>query len=161
MPLSQSLFISFLEAFWTTLINEWSFIPALRMDKYLRLVRLYISASFTYISNHKWNPTLSNDYLELVERLPLIPDNGKVPDGLKYHVLDVWIDGLESVETSDVDIRQFLRPIEILGREGRTKKIRERAREVLGDDRLKAWQEEINSQEDSGEEDEWNGFDEQ
>lgn len=60
--------------------------------------------------------------------------DGKVPDGVRYHVLDVWVDGL--VETEGWEGVGVLRPVEILRTKGRTKIVRERARQVLGDERL-------------------------
>ncbi len=60
--------------------------------------------------------------------------DGKVPDGVRYHVLDVWVDGL--VETEGWEGVGVMRPIENLRIDGRTKVVRERARNVLGDQRL-------------------------
>lgn len=65
---------------------------------------------------------------------PLSVGDGKVPDGVRYHVLDVWVDGL--VETEGWDGRGLMRPVEKLMAGGRTKVVRERAREVLRDERL-------------------------
>ena len=66
---------------------------------------------------------------------------GKVPDGLRYHVLDVWVDGLESVaeEMEQGDLEQVLGPVRRLAKEGKTKVLRERAKVVLGDERLHEW----------------------
>lgn len=61
-------------------------------------------------------------------------NDGKVPDGVRYHVLDVWVDGL--LETEGWGGAGLLRPVERLRTEGRTKVVRERAREVLEDERL-------------------------
>lgn len=60
--------------------------------------------------------------------------DGKVPDGVRYHVLDVWVDGL--METEGWDGGEVMKPVENLRANGRTKVVRERAREVLGDERL-------------------------
>lgn len=138
------------------MISEWSSIPALRMDKYLRLIRLYISATFEYLSNHQWDTDLLDGYLSLVEHMPLSFDSMKVPDGLKYHILDVWIDELEPIDIQGVDVGDLLKPMKKLEKVGRTKVIRERAREVLTDKRLEAWSGNIDGQSSSGEE--WDGF---
>ncbi|KAL9610551.1 MAG: hypothetical protein Q9167_004763 [Letrouitia subvulpina] len=138
------------------MISEWSSIPALRMDKYLRLVRLYVSAAFGYLSNHQWKLDLVTDYLSLMERMPLSFDSKKVPDGLRYHILDVWIDELEPIDIQRADVGDLLKPIKTLEKAGRTKIIRTRAREVLTDKRLEAWQGTIDDQSSSGEE--WDGF---
>lgn len=156
LPLPRGLFIPFLTAFWTMMISEWSSIPALRMDKYLRLIRLYISATFEYLANHNWESDLVNSFISLVEQMPLSFDSKKVPDGLKYHILDVWIDGLEPIDIQGADVEDLLKPIKTLEKVGKTKVIRRRAREVLTDERLEAWSGNIDGQSSSGEE--WDGF---
>ena len=85
--------------------------------------------------------------------------DGKVPDGVRYHVLDVWVDGL--VETEGWDGVGVMRPVEKLRIDGRTKVVRERARDVLRDDRLQGIEERTgNDEEDRGidDEGEFEGF---
>ena len=65
----------------------------------------------------------------------LSASDGKVPDGIRYHVLDVWVDGLVETEGWE-DAGGIIRPVEILRTEGRTKVVRQRAEEVLRDERL-------------------------
>lgn len=86
--------------------------------------------------------------------------DGKVPDGVRYHVLDVWNDGL--VETEGWEDTEVMRPVKRLRAEGRTKVVRERAGEVLGDERLKGDQDMGGGDEEGkdGEEDEFAGFEE-
>ena len=66
---------------------------------------------------------------------------GKVPNGLRFHVLDVWIDGLETVlEAADEEaLNEALKPVERLAKEGKMKVLRGRAKTVLVDERLKTW----------------------
>lgn len=71
---------------------------------------------------------------------PLSPSNKKVADGIRYHVLDIWVDELVKV-LSDQKIEEkvletLMAPIRRLGDEGSTKVVRGRARDVLGDERL-------------------------
>lgn len=141
IPLPTSLFIPFLTAFYTTLSTNFSLIPSLRLDKYLYLIRRYISAAFTYLSLHAWSPTLINAYLALLQG-PVGPlsrgvgDEAKVPDGLRYHVLDVWVEELvpvlkEGGEEDEVG-EVLMDAVRSLGREGRGKTLRKRAKEVVG-----------------------------
>jgi len=95
------------------------------------------------------------NYLDLVEELPLSPGDGKVADGVRYHVLDVWVDGLVGAEGWEG--RGLMRPVERLGREGRTKVVRERARDVLGDERLEGGDTEGDIG-GNGEDEEFEGF---
>lgn len=93
---------------------------------------------------------------------------GKVPDGLRYHVLDVWVDGLESVaeEMDQESLEQVLGPVRKLAKEGKTKVLRERAKGVLGDERLHEWMaedgKEVEGMQPGGQQadsdEEWGGF---
>lgn len=106
------------------------------------------------------------------------------PDGLRYHILDIWLDELEKVvEVEDIDVDSsnntdgptkrlkgdipmdlILRPMRKLKAESPTKTVRERAGEVLEDDRLVEWgvierkkgSDDEDEEEDS--EEEWGGL---
>ncbi|KAJ5728813.1 uncharacterized protein N7483_003321 [Penicillium malachiteum] len=113
-------------------------------------------------------------YIDIIEQGPLCPVNFDPdqpeedlekdfipmphgPDGLRYHVMDIWIDELEKVLEfegeegerkikGDIPIELILRPLEKLRTESQFKPARTRAIETLDDDRLI----------DDGE---WGGFD--
>ncbi|ODM21981.1 hypothetical protein SI65_02825 [Aspergillus cristatus] len=103
------------------------------------------------------------------------------PDGLRYHLLDIWIDELEKVlefeqedseegeeakprkVISEVPMDLILGPIETLRVEGLHKPVRTRAAEALQDERLFEWgfkERKVESEdEDEESEEEWGGFD--
>ena len=95
------------------------------------------------------------------------------PDGLRYHVIDIWVDELEKVlefdETeeggprkikTEVPMELVLRPLEKLRTESPYKPIRTRAAEALDDDRLVEWGLRTRKAEDDDDgEQEWSGFD--
>lgn len=118
----------------------------------------------------KWSELES--YISLLEEGPLCPINfdpkakppGKDeiamphgPDGLRYHITDIWLDELEKVVSSydsgdkseenvpvkdrlDVPIELLLRPFEKLKKESQTKSVRVKVvSEVLDDERLVDW----------------------
>ena len=143
------------------------------MDKFLRLVRCYINASLVYLSRQDWEKALVQEYLRLVEEIPLSSANMKVPDGLRYHVLDVWVDELDQVDEGRegvCPVEEILGPVRRLEIEGKTKAVRKRAKETLADERLVHWHERENTEKgndkdgtggedgDDGEEDEWDGL---
>ncbi|KAL4816434.1 nucleolar protein,Nop52-domain-containing protein [Aspergillus spinulosporus] len=138
--------------------------------------------------------TNSNDwtdlqsYLEILSEGPLHPLNfdpsqpkpdeekGIIPmphgpDGLRYHLLDIYIDELEKVLEFDTDSGKpvgevpaeiLLAPIERLKTESPHKPVRVRAAETLADERLVTWglrekEKKAESEEESSEE-EWGGF---
>lgn len=71
---------------------------------------------------------------------PLSPGNKKVADGIRYHVLDIWVDELVKVlgdqKIEEKVLETVMAPVRRLGDEGRTKVVRGRARDVLRDERL-------------------------
>lgn len=102
------------------------------------------------------------------------------PDGLRYHLIDLWVDELEKVLEfeggdddsedekknrkikSDVPMELLLRPLEKLRAESPYKPVRTRAADALDDDRLVEWGVRTRETEDDEEEDseaEWGGFD--
>lgn len=75
--------------------------------------------------------------------IPLSPDDAKVPDGLRYHVLDVFVEELDRVDTprcGGLPLGVLLGPVRGLERGGRSRAVRARAREALGDERLRDWE---------------------
>ncbi|KAL8800438.1 MAG: hypothetical protein Q9182_005191 [Xanthomendoza sp. 2 TL-2023] len=145
--LPTTLFLPFLTAFWTTIISEYTSIPQLRLDKYLLLIRCYISSTFQYLASHDWDKGLIREWRSLMEGdgepglAPLSPGNGKVPDGVRYHVLDVWVDEVCKVVEGNGKVGgevrgQLMGPVRRLEKEGRTKVVKSRARDVLADERL-------------------------
>jgi ribosomal RNA-processing protein 1 len=130
-------------------------------------------------------------YISIIEEGPLCPlnydpdqpkDEGDPnfvpmphgPDGLRYHLIDIWVDELEKVlefeeegdeETpkrkikGNVPMALILRPLEKLRTESPYKPVRTRAAEALDDDRLVEWGVRTRaSEEDDSEEEEWGGF---
>ncbi|KAI9881045.1 MAG: hypothetical protein M1830_008927 [Pleopsidium flavum] len=170
--LPTTTFLPFISAFWTTIAREWTGIDVLRMDKILLLIRKYLSASFSYLSRNVWADTeLVKGYMGILGSIPLNPRDGKVPNGLKYHVLDIYVEELDGVDTprcGELPLRLLLGPLRTLEKESTTKAVRMRAKEALADERLKDW-EHVGVREDgdgkSGGEDgegagnEWGGID--
>lgn len=73
---------------------------------------------------------------------PLSPRDMKVADGIRYHVLDIWVDELVKVVADEKKVEEkvlesIMAPVRRLGQEGRTKVVRGRARDVLRDERLR------------------------
>lgn len=102
------------------------------------------------------------------------------PDGLRYHLIDLWVDELEKVLEfegdevdeegeqqkrkikGDVPMELLLRPLEKLRTESPYKPVRTRAIDALDDDRLVEWgirTRETEEEEEEDSEGEWGGFD--
>jgi ribosomal RNA-processing protein 1 len=162
--------LPFIRAFFLTMSSEWSRIEALRLDKYLYLIRQYLNASFTFLSRNKWKKSLLEQWNTVVEEIPLERQNMRIPNGLRYHVMDIWVDEMEKVEGEaweKEDKRETLEtlvlPVEKMAKDGKLKPLRNAAKECLADDRLRAWRgQEVEVVEEAEEEDdseaEWGGF---
>ncbi|KAF2739925.1 hypothetical protein EJ04DRAFT_483391 [Polyplosphaeria fusca] len=159
--LRPDVVLPFLGAFWTTMAREWGNIDTHRMNKYLYLIRQYVHASFAWVARGGWKEGVVGSHGRVLEEGPLSAGDVKVPDGLRYHVLDVFVDEVERVGVEGVEIESVLAPVEKLAREGRVKSLRKAAEEVLGDERVRRWRgESVDEVGDGseGDEEEWGGI---
>ncbi|KAI5808977.1 hypothetical protein DFH27DRAFT_542025 [Peziza echinospora] len=157
--------ITFLECFWETIAREWNGIDVLRMDKFLLLVRAYLASSFRYLREREWAQDLVAQYMEILKNIPLHPTENRIPNGIRYHLIDIYVDELEKLEpatttptttkdeseeeseeeeeetsdTTTLPIDQLLEPFEVLLEKASTKVVRTRTRELLSDERLVKW----------------------
>ncbi|KAL5336942.1 nucleolar protein,Nop52-domain-containing protein [Aspergillus crustosus] len=128
-------------------------------------------------------------YLEIIAEGPLAPlnfdpnqpkadeKNGIIPmphgpDGLRYHVLDIWIDEIEKnleidpesgKPVENVPFELLLSPVENLRKESPHKPVRVRAQETLDDERLVEWgvrerKVSVVEEEEESSDEEWGGF---
>ena len=150
----------------------------LRMDKFLYLVRQNLAASFRYLSRHSWsNAAATKQYMAVLSDIPLNLSNARIPNGLRYHVLDIYVDELDMVDSErkgDMPLETLLEPVRRMQKESVTKALRKRAKETLDDERLRDWNDngdvstqqlvERQDQDGSGEEiredEEWGGIEE-
>ena len=173
------------EAFWTTMAREWTSIDAHRMDKYLLFVRFVVRRIFAGIVQDATNEDTEEEVqkwqIALLENFPLSPRERKVPDGLRYHVLDIYVDELERavalgqddgeedgeeqgegeiLEETRTRVERLLVPVETVARGGLSKGVRVRAKEVLADERVVRWRTKgkAESREEDEQDGEWGGL---
>jgi ribosomal RNA-processing protein 1 len=132
--------IPFLRAYWQTMQREWTNIDVLRMEKFLLLTRRYLSASFEVLEKGGWKEGSVFEMLELLEEIPCNVGEIRIPNGLRYHVIDIYVDELERVgvleEGSEAPLDRLLEPLRKLAKESPTKPVRTKAKEALEDERL-------------------------
>lgn len=121
------------------------------MDKFLLLIRRYVFAHFDYLERAKYSKDAFDAVTSALVAVPLDSTNRKIPDGLRLHVLDVYVDeiersldsgkekGKEFSEGKKAIVKKLLEPVERLEKETQAKLVRKRARETLADSRLKMW----------------------
>jgi ribosomal RNA-processing protein 1 len=98
--LRKPVVLPFIRAFFITMSREWQHIEALRLDKYLYLIRRYLNASFEFLAKQKWKQSVLEEWNEILEETPLNPKDMRVPNGLRYHIMDIWVDELNKVAGS-------------------------------------------------------------
>lgn len=147
-------------AFWETICREWSSIDQWRMNKVLLLVRFFLRDLFNLALNLMCNNASTGEpasddmisgQIRILESWPLSPRERKVPDGLRLHVLDIWVDELsgqisavrkelsdvhesdrETIETASLNTaKRFMVPLEKVSREALSKGVKIRAKEAL------------------------------
>jgi ribosomal RNA-processing protein 1 len=187
------------EAFWTTMAREWTSIDAHRMDKYLLFVRFVVRRVFAGIvqdatnkedTEGKEDEVVQKRQIALLENFPLSPRERKVPDGLRYHILDIYVDELERAvalgedggneeekeeeeqgeeeisEETRTRVEKLLVLVETVAKEGLSKGVRVRAKEVLADERVARWRTKekgksrgsAGGEEEEEQDDEWGGL---
>ncbi|KAK6511902.1 hypothetical protein TWF481_000806 [Arthrobotrys musiformis] len=148
--------ITFLEAYWSTMTREWTSIDSLRMDKFMLLVRRYLAAELRCLKAAGWEEGIVERRNDVLESLTLHATNSKMPDGLRYHVVDIFVDELikvakvekgadadaeeeeteEEYEITPEQTEAVLRPFRKLQKETLSKPIRKNVTEMLEDERL-------------------------
>jgi ribosomal RNA-processing protein 1 len=141
--------IQWLQAFWQTMGREWTGIDVLRMEKFLLLVRRVLCSGFEMCKRAEWDGEVVRAMLDVLSQGPLEPKDQRVPNGMRYHAIDIYVDELERVgvlggegdkeegEEADKElVERLLEPLRVIAKESPTKTVRVKAKEALGDERL-------------------------
>ncbi|KIV98892.1 uncharacterized protein PV09_09339 [Verruconis gallopava] len=135
--------VPFLDAFWKTMAREWNGISSLRMDKYLYLVRQYLYVSIRYLAKAGWKDSdMIDRFMKILTDTPLNAREARIPNGMRYHVLDVYLDEVEKVDNeydAKTPFNRLLAPVVLIQKESPTRTVRERAKEQLDDERVRTW----------------------
>ncbi|APA06026.1 hypothetical protein SS1G_01551 [Sclerotinia sclerotiorum 1980 UF-70] len=181
----------FYTGFWNIMCKEWERIDVLRMEKFLLLVRRYLAAGFEVIvssaegsgkkkagakKSAKGDDGTGGAGAEVLSVLAEIPcgtgsDAQRTPNGMRFHVIDIWVDELEKLGLLDAAkeseegaerLERLLEPLRKLGKESINKVVRNKVKEALGDERLLGNGKEEGAEEDAemsdAEEDGWGGI---
>lgn len=166
-------FIPLLSAFWAIIAREWDGIDQHRIDKFYLLLRRYVAAGLRRLRDNDWDDNLVAQYNQAMAKVPLNPDSLKVPNAIRLHLFDIYVDELERVlkeksssseDEIDVDGVPFdalLEPARTIAAKHPNKTIRQKAQQyILDDSRLIQWGAvEASEKSDDEDEDEWGGFD--
>lgn len=148
---------AFNESWWVVICREWANIDHWRLDKFLMLVRFNLNAIFKRLQKEEWDQEMVEEVLKTLKKVPLSGDK-KIPTGIPFHLIDIYVDELEKVIFADVDeedddsetekkeivkstpIYELISVFEELSKEALYKTLREKIRdELLNDERLQKW----------------------
>lgn len=112
------------------------------MEKFLLLTRRYLGATFQVMKKGTWEEESVKVHLELLQEVPCNVEDMRLPNGLRFHVIDIYVDELERVgaldseEDSEVPIERLLEPLKRLAEKSPMKAVRNKAKEALKDERF-------------------------
>lgn len=90
-------FSTFLDAFWVIMAREWEGLDRYRLDKFYLLLRRYHAAALRRLLQEGWDEDWVSDYVQIMHHIPLNLENIKVPNGIRFHMFDIYLDELERV----------------------------------------------------------------
>jgi len=143
--------------------REWTNIDVLRMEKFLLLTRRYLGATFKLLKKGNWEEESIKKHVELLQEGPCNVDDMRIPNGMRFHVIDIYVDELEKVgaleqeDGKDAPLDLLLSPLRILAKDSPTKPVRRKAKEALDDERLPG-NEKSEEDDTPKEEDGWGGI---
>lgn len=143
--------------------REWNNIDVLRMEKFLLLVRRYLHSTFVVLQTASWEKEKVAEVLGMMVEIPFNVEDQRIPMGLRFHVIDIYVDELEKVGlledmgVSGVILDQLMAPLVKLREGSPTKTVRRKAGEALGDERIPGNEKAVVKEVDTGTE--WAGFD--
>ena len=108
----------FIKVYFVTIMREWIGIDKWRMDKFLFVrpikkhllpyliqfqlftshifkgMRCMLNKSFSYLKHKKWNKELTDKFLKIIYDFPLNINDDTCPDGVCYHLSDIYLEEL-------------------------------------------------------------------
>lgn len=92
----------FNESWWVVICKEWSSIDHWRLDKFLMLVRFNLRAMFARLEKEEWDDEMVEQFVQVLQKIPLSGDK-KIPNGIPFHLVDIYVDELEAVIFKDLE----------------------------------------------------------
>ncbi|XP_059099874.1 ribosomal RNA processing protein 1 homolog B [Peromyscus eremicus] len=101
----------FIQTFWQTMNREWQGIDKLRLDKYYMLIRLVLRQCFEVLKRNAWEESQIKLFLDILMKEILNPES-QSPDGVRAHLIDVYLDELSTVGGRELLADQNLKLID-------------------------------------------------
>ncbi|KAI8803602.1 nucleolar protein,Nop52-domain-containing protein [Cladochytrium replicatum] len=103
LHLEPLLALRYMSALWRVMVLQWTGIDHLRLDKYYKLLRTLHYFGFRFLERMGWEDEYLDEYLGILRSGPLEQQESKVPDGLKYHTVEVFLDELEKSTSNNFE----------------------------------------------------------
>ncbi|KAL3887129.1 hypothetical protein ACJMK2_027083 [Sinanodonta woodiana] len=103
----------FLKVFFQTEAREWNGIDRWRLDKFMMLIRRMLREAFQMLKRLKFADEHVNKLMSMLFDSLLSPPSSLVPDGLKIHIIDIYLEELKQIGTDNLNSEQavnFLQP---------------------------------------------------
>ncbi len=84
----------FVKIYFQTIIREWNGIDKWRIDKFMMLMRRILRELFAYLNTQKWDKDLVNELNVILLASPLNINDDTCPDGVSYHLADIYVEEL-------------------------------------------------------------------
>ncbi|KAL6081578.1 hypothetical protein STEG23_005237, partial [Scotinomys teguina] len=101
----------FIQTFWQTMNREWQGIDKLRLDKYCMLIRLVLRQCFEVLKRSAWEESQIKLFLDILMKEILNPES-QSPDGVRSHLIDIYLDELSTVGGRELLADQNLKLID-------------------------------------------------
>ncbi|RUS80123.1 hypothetical protein EGW08_012122 [Elysia chlorotica] len=98
----------FMKVFLETEAREWNGIDKLRLDKFMMMIRDMLHQSFALLSKIGWPMVECRQFAEAVASKVMLPGETRLPDGLRLHLADIYVDELLKVSLDEMSSRKMV-----------------------------------------------------
>ncbi|KAJ1920135.1 hypothetical protein H4219_001508 [Mycoemilia scoparia] len=109
----------YIRCFWETMAREWLGLDKHRLDKFYLLMRRVFYISLQALHQSNWDKDALNEFASIYQDTALSPGDYRVPDSLRCHIGDIFIDELtrlnveinmESEDVQTIPVAAILEP---------------------------------------------------
>lgn len=94
----------YIRMFFRTIVREWHHLDQYRLNKFYSLIRSMLHKALEYLAVKKWKSDILADFLEILESEVLV----KVPNGVRYHMADIYISEIWNATQGNINTEEFL-----------------------------------------------------
>ena len=99
-----SLTIQFIKTFYVTILREWTLVDQWRVNKLYILMRYILREIFTYIVEKNYSSSKMEAIVNCLRDEVLT----KTPNGIRFHMTDIYLEELVSVTKGSINSTRFL-----------------------------------------------------